>query len=92
MDAYVLRTVVRRVQEAGYSIMLKHDDYIVPPAAYFVVRDAVKEALQILWDSNMYQSALEQIAVNSPYNLHVPTLVMEDAENRIDNSNNFLMV
>jgi len=91
-DAYVKRCVFRAVKDAGYDILLKHDDYIVPPAAYFVVQEAVQGALQVLWDTNMFQSALEQIAAKSPYNLPVPELAMGSAENVIGKSLNFLMV
>ena len=91
IDAYMLRQITRAVVAAGYPIMLKHDDFIVPPAAVGVVREAAKDVFYELFESNLYQKALDEIVEYSPY--YPPRLecVLGDAANTVEESENFLM-
>ena len=91
LDAYVARTVIQAVVEAGYPIMLKHDDYLIPPAALGIVKDAVREALDVLYSSNMYQHIIDEIRANSPYELPELDIELGEARNTIWESENFLM-
>jgi hypothetical protein len=91
-DSYVLRNVVLELAEAGRPFMLKHDDYIVPPGAHLeVVLPTAQRELDVLYERNVYQSALEEIAKHSPYHPPVPTLIVGDADNTVSQSVNFLM-
>jgi hypothetical protein len=91
IDAYVLRCVVAALRAAGRPFLLKHDDYIVPPGAQYIVKQAAQEAFDILYEINVYRTALEEIAAHSPYGLIVPTLYMGKAKNTASASSNFLM-
>lgn len=91
IDAYVLRCVVAALRAAGRPFLLKHDDYIVPPGAFHIVRQAAQEAFDTLYQTNVYRTALEEIAENSPYELEVPELYMGNAKNTASLSTNFLM-
>lgn len=90
-DAYVLRCVVTQLRRAGRPFLLKHDDYIVPPGAMHIVKQAAQGAFGTLYRNNMYKSAMEEIAANSPYDIEVPTLCRGDARNTAVASENFLM-
>jgi DNA-directed RNA polymerase len=91
IDAYVLRCVVKALRAAGKPFLLKHDDYIVPPSALHIVKKAAQEAFNTLYEVNVYQSALEEIAQHSPYELVIPTLYKGKARNTAGASQNFLM-
>ena len=90
-DAYVLRTVVRALRDAKRPFLLKHDDYIVPPGAYYIVKRAAQEAFDVLYEDNMYKKAMDEIAEHSPYHPDTPTLYMGNAKNTASVSDNFLM-
>ena len=90
IDAYVLRYIVKALIANKRPFLLKHDDYIVPPGAYYVVKEAAQEVFGHLYGVNMYQSALDEIKEHSPYGLEVPTLIMGDAPNTASESGNFL--
>jgi len=91
IDAYVLRCVVKALRAAGRPFLLKHDDYIVPPGAQHIVKQAAQEAFNVLYHNNVYQSALEEIAEHSPYELEIPMLYVGTARNTAGVSTNFLM-
>jgi hypothetical protein len=91
IDAYVLRCVVRALRKAKRPFLLKHDDYIVPPGAQSIVKQAAQEAFNVLYQNNVYQTALEEIAEHSPYELEVPYLYIGTARNTAVSSTNFLM-
>jgi hypothetical protein len=91
IDAYVLRCVVRALRKAKRPFLLKHDDYIVPPGAQRIVKQAAQEAFNVLYQNNVYQTALEEIAEHSPYELEVPYLYIGTARNTAVASTNFLM-
>ena len=91
IDAYVLRCVVKALRAAGKPFLLKHDDYIVPPSALHIVKKAAQEAFNTLYQVNVYQTALEEIAEHSPYELEIPTLFKGTARNTAGASQNFLM-
>jgi hypothetical protein len=90
-DAYVLREVVRALRAAERPFLLKHDDYIVPPGAVHIVTKAAQGAFDVLFNTDVYQNALEEIKEHSPYHLEVPTLLMGDARNTCVSSTNFIM-
>jgi len=89
-DAYVLRCVVRALVNAKRPFLLKHDDYIVPPGAVSIVLQAAQEAFSVLYETNMYSKALDEIAEHSPYGIMVPTLHVGAAKNTASVSINFL--
>lgn len=92
IDSYVLRCIVRKLREAKRPFLLKHDDYIVPPGAQYIVRAAAQEVFDTLYSVNMYEEALTEIAENSPYpGAEVPQLYHGDARNTASKSINFLM-
>ncbi|MEE8598656.1 MAG: hypothetical protein V3S69_03970, partial [Dehalococcoidales bacterium] len=91
MDAYVLRRVVRALRAANRPFLLKHDDYITPPGARSIVVKAAQDALTVLYHHNVYQSALDEIATNSPYEVESPALLAGKAQNTCAESVNFLM-
>lgn len=91
IDAYVLRCVALALRAAGKPFILKHDDYIVPPSAMYIVKAAAQEAFNELYKVNLYRKALTEIAELSPYDLEIPTLYMGDARNTAGASENFLM-
>ncbi len=91
IDAYVLRCVVSALRKAKRPFLLKHDDYIVPPGAQAIVLKASQDAFRLLYDHNVYQNAMEEIARYSPYGLEVPKLLMGKARNTAAVSENYLM-
>jgi len=91
IDAYVLRCVVKYLRANKRPFLLKHDDYIVPPGAQWIVRQAAQKAFDTLYKVNVYQKALEEIAEHSPYSLMLPTMHMGNAKNTASVSVNFLM-
>jgi hypothetical protein len=91
IDAYVLRRVVQYLMVNKRPFLLKHDDYIVPPSAQFIVKSAAQKAFNTLYKTNVYQSALEEIVEHSPYGLMLPTMHTGNAKNTASVSSNFLM-
>lgn len=91
IDAFVMRCVVRALVNAGEPFLLKHDDYIVRPGARSIVLKAAQEAFDVLYERNVYQEALEEIADHSPYDPLVPQLVVGNARNTASVSTNFIM-
>lgn len=91
IDAYVLRQVFEAVYSTGRPMLLKHDDYIVPPSAYFTVIETAKKAFNELFNNNLYQAACNEIAQHSPYDLEPLELVEGKAYNTVSQSANFLM-
>jgi hypothetical protein len=91
IDAFVLRTVVRALVDAEEPFLLKHDDFIVRPGARSIVIAAAQEAFRVLYERNVYQEALEEIAAHSPYLPMVPHLDSGVARNTASASENFLM-
>jgi len=91
IDAYVLRCVVKKLVANRRPFLLKHDDYIVPPGAQSIVKQAAQKAFDTLYRVNMYQKALEEIAEHSPYGLLLPQLHTGSAKNTASVSSNFIM-
>ena len=91
IDAYVLRCVVHELRANKRPFLLKHDDYIVPPGAQSVVKRAAQEVFDTLYEVNVYQTALEEIAEHSPYGLLLPKLHTGSAKNTASVSSNFIM-
>ena len=91
IDAYVLRKIGDAVLNSGRPMLFKHDDYIAPPSAYFLIKQTAKEAFSELYQHNLYQAACNEIAEHSPYDLEPLELVEGKAFNTVSVSNNFLM-
>ena len=91
IDAYVLRCVVKKLVANKRPFLLKHDDYIVPPGAQSIVKQAAQEVFDTLYNVNVYQKALEEIAAHSPYGLLLPKLHAGNAKNTASVSSNFIM-
>jgi hypothetical protein len=92
IDAYTLRQVVHAVIDSGRPILLKHDDYMCPPSGRNVVEKATKAVFKEMFCTNMYQSAIDEIIAESPYDIPPMHLVLGDADiAMIDQSCNFLM-
>jgi hypothetical protein len=81
---------VKALKKGKRPFLLKHDDYIVPPGAMPIVLKAAQEAFDTLYATNVYRTALDEIAANSPYGIMVPTLHEGTAKNTASLSNNFL--
>ena len=75
IDAYMLRCVTDAVIASGRPILLKHDDYIVPPGAQSLVLEVAQEIFSDMFSNNLYQEAVDEIIENSPYNLDPMELV-----------------
>lgn len=90
LDGYVLRTLVTRLREAGEVFLLKHDDYMLSPDAFDLATDELQVLFSELQQENLYQSALDQIALS--LGVEAPQLLVGDADNRLKDSYNFLMV
>jgi len=92
IDAYMLRSVTHAVIDSGRPMLLKHDDFICPPAARNVVEKAAKIVFEEMFATNMYQSAIDEIIAESPYDIPPMELVVGDADiSAINQSCNFLM-
>ena len=91
IDSYMLRHITSAVLATGRPILLKHDDFIVPPNALSVVRNAAKEVFDEMYHENLYQHALDEIVHNSPYELESVDLVLGDGDCKVWMSDNFLM-
>lgn len=91
-DSYVLRKVVDKVLATGMPILLKHDDFMVHPSSYDVVLDAAQDGFSLLYETNIYQLAMKQIAEHSPQsNLSAPALLVGNADNVMKEATAFLM-
>ena len=90
-DAYMLRHVADAVLSSGRPLLLKHDDFIAPPSALGVVQFAAMEIFDEMFEDNLYQSAVDEIVINSPYDLEPIELLVGDGPNTIWESENFLM-
>lgn len=91
IDAYMLRHVTDAVLSTGRPMLLKHDDFIVPPSALPVVQMAAQEIFEVMFNTNLYQLAVDEIIENSPYDIPSMELVIGDGPNTIWESENFLM-
>ena len=91
-DAYVLRHVVDAVLAEGMPIMLKHDDFIIHPSSYKTVLHTSQDTFSKLYETNLYQNALNSIAKYSKQKgCKAPTLIVGDAENVVKQATAFLM-
>lgn len=91
IDSYVLRRVVDRLLDLGLPVMLKHDDYMVHPGSLKVVVDTCIEVFEELFNSNIYQDAINEIAANAKSGIRPIELVTGDAECLVKESEGFLM-
>jgi hypothetical protein len=91
LDGFLLRKVIRRLLDSNHAFLMKHDDYMVAPAAFDMVIDEAKKFLNSATLSNFYQSAVSDVARNVNHEVsHVPTIVLGDSQIVIE-SENFLM-
>ena len=91
LDAYVLRKIVAAVRAKDMPILLKHDDFMVHPSCYGVVLKAAQDAFTELYDRNMYQDILDQLAFKCKKRIKPLSLISGSAENKIKTRNTFLM-
>lgn len=91
IDAYMLRNVTEDLLDAGFPVLLKHDDFIAPPGGHGTIRATAQRVFSELHGANLYQSALNDIAENSPYEVPVPTVILGKGKNKAMDSYNFLM-
>ena len=91
LDAYALRHITQGLIEAGYPVLLKHDNYAVPPGGHQIVMSAAKEVFEDLFNMDMYQEAVNEIAEHSPYSVEAPQMIHGNAHNMVWQSSNFLM-
>ena len=91
IDAYMLRHITEAVLASGRPILLKHDDFIAPPGAYHHILEAARVTFTELFQDNLYQQAIDEIAEHSPYDIEPLELVMGHAECTVWESDNFLM-
>lgn len=89
IDAYVLRSLCRTLLDSGSTFLLKHDDYMVPPADFNIVVSDLQKSFSSLRDTNLYQQFLNEIGAK--LGVDVPELIEGEAENKIFESTNFLM-
>jgi len=91
IDAYMLRKIGNAVLDSGRPMLFKHDDFIAPPSAYYLIQETAKDGFVELFNDNLYQTACNEIAEHSPYDLAPLELVVGNARNTVVESNNFLM-
>ena len=90
-DGTLLRSVIRHALAKNYAGMYKHDDYMLPLNAFKGVRDVVRNFMEEVRANNPYESALKEIAESHTRNIKVPSMLIGNAENTIQDSNHFLM-
>jgi len=91
IDAYMLRKVTTAILDSGRPILLKHDDFISGPSALPVVTEAARGVFNEMFETNFYQSIIDEIIERSPYDIPPFKLVIGDGPNTINDSFNFLM-
>jgi len=91
IDSYMLRHIGNRVIDSGRPMLFKHDDFITPPGALGIVKEAAKQVFHEMYRDNLYQEAINEIAARSPYELEPLELIVDDGADRIGESDNFLM-
>ena len=91
-DAYAARRIVMAVRATGMPILIKHDNFYVHASSMQLVKDTAKAVFNELLEGNYLQKVLEEIAENSPSrSARAPKLFYGEAENKISDSENFLM-
>jgi len=91
VDAYVLRRVVKAVTDQGYTILVKHDNFYIQPAAYPTLIKAAKKVFRELLHSNLLHNILTEISERSHKESNVPEIVYGEAQDLIEESHNFLL-
>ena len=91
VDAYVLRVVVKAVRAEGHVILVKHDNFYVNPVAYPVLMRAAKKVFSEILASNLLEDILAEIAERSHIPAVAPTMIYGGAEDKIQESNLFLL-
>lgn len=91
IDSYMLRKIGNAVIDSGRPMLFKHDDFITPPSAYHLVKATAKDGFVEMFNTNLYQEAVNEIAEHSPYNLEPLELIEGDASCTVWESENFLM-
>lgn len=91
VDAYVLRRVVTAVRATGCPILVKHDNFYIHPTSYPVLISAAKEVFKEILAGDLLNDILTEIAVHSHVPATAPEIVYGEAEDRIEESNLFLL-
>lgn len=91
LDSYVLRRVIENLLLTGIPFLLKHDDYMVHPAAFDVVMYQSKQVFNELYETNLYDAAVQEIAQHAKSELPAPCLVRGNAANVINEAQAYLM-
>jgi len=91
VDAYVLRCIVRAVRAEGHTILVKHDNFYVHPRSYSLLMRAAKDVFKEILHSNLLEDILKEIAERSPFPANAPEMIYGGAEDKIEESNLFLL-
>jgi hypothetical protein len=91
LDSFVLRHVTDVLLDMNMPFLLKHDDYMVHPSCYDVVKRESKTVFNVLYEQNLYAKALKEIALHSKSGIPVPELVRGNAANVINEADAYLM-
>lgn len=91
LDAYVLRHVADVLLDMEMPFLLKHDDYMVHPSCYEVVLRESRVVFNELYETNLYQSAVDEISRHSKSKMPAPGLVRGNALNTINEAQAYLM-
>lgn len=91
IDAFVLRFIVDNLLEWGRPVLLKHDDYMIHPSDHARLFELAREIFHELFQVNLYQEAINQIAATAVSKPPALTVMTGNADNLIDQSESFLM-
>jgi hypothetical protein len=91
VDAYVLRRMVQAIRATGMPILVKHDNFYIHPSSYPLLMATAKEVFKELLASDLLSDILNEIAVHSHVPAVAPEIVYGEAEDRIEESNLFLL-
>ncbi len=92
MDSYLLRSVIRYAVEHNLCGLFKHDDYILPLNSFEAVRDVIRNCMTLVYETDVYSKAVEDIACNHTQAIQVPSITLGKGKlSNIKKSENFLM-
>lgn len=91
VDAYVLRRMVQAIRDTGMPILVKHDNFYIHPSSYPLLMATAKKVFKELLASDLLSDILNEIASKSHVPATAPEIVYGEAEDRINESNLFLL-
>jgi hypothetical protein len=91
VDAYALRQIVEAIRATGMPILVKHDNFYVHPSSYPLLMATAKKVFKELLASDLLSDILNEIASHSHVPATAPEIIYGGAEDRIDESNLFLL-